>query len=690
MNNNNDNLSNQTKERSQTRWSLVGILVLFIGALFMVIPTQINKYVIDKINSTVPINLPHTPEQPFKLGLDLQGGVHLTYRADLSEIPKDEEKQAIEGVKSVIQRRVGGIGVNDATVRTSQVGDKWRINVELPGVKDKQKAIDKIGKTPILEFKEPSTSTPKKELTSEEKKDLNQFNNQAKQKAQDILQQVQNNPNKFEKIARKKSEDESTASNGGYMGYISSSTAPKLYQWVQNNTQGQISSKLIKNAEGFNIVKRGKSRPGAKEVRLRHILICHTNATGCEKPIYNKSEAKTKAENLFKRVSSYNFYSLARKNSDDENTNKIGGRLGYMTKGEIRSKFNSKVATATFKQGVGEIFGPIHTDSGYHIFYKTDQRTKKEYEVSRILIETRTKQYYLPTSTPWKKTKLSGAHLEGAEVVTDQQTGQVQVSLQFDDKGTELFRKITKRNIGKPVAIFLDGEPISTPRVNQSIPNGQAVIRGNFSMQEAQDLTTRLNAGALPVPINIISQQGVGASLGQQSLIKSLKAGIAAVVVVMLFMVAFYRLPGLLSVFALLAYIAFNLAIYKLIGVTLTLAGIAGFILSVGMAVDANVLIFERLKEELKGGRSLKSAVKEGFKRAWPSIRDGNASTLITCFMLLMFGTSFVEGFAITLAIGVLLSMFSAITITRILLKLVAPWFSSEGNVLFLGYNKDN
>ena len=155
----------------------------------------------------------------------------------------------------------------------------------------------------------------------------------------------------------------------------------------------------------------------------------------------------------------------------------------------------------------------------------------------------------------------------------------------------------------------------------------------------------------------------------------------------MLFMVAFYRLPGLLSVIALSAYIAFNLAVYKLIGVTLTLAGIAGFILSIGMAVDANVLIFERL--ELRGGRSLKSAVEEGFKRAWPSIRDGNVSTLITCFMLLMFGTSFVVGFAITLAIGVLLSMFSAITITRLLLKFVAPWFSSEGNLLFLGSNQD-
>lgn len=684
-----NNKQNINRERSQIRWGLTGIIVLFLAALGLAIPTQINTYVIKNINSSAPINFPTLPEQPFKLGLDLQGGVHLTYRADLSDIPQEDKKQAIQGSKEVIQRRVSGIGVNDATVRTSQTGDSWRINVELPGVEDKQNAIDKIGKTPILKFKEATTSTPERKLTEKEQQQLNEFNQQAESRSKDILQEVKNNPDKFEEIARNKSEDKSTSDKGGYLGYVTSSTVPNLYSWAQDQQEGDISQELVKNSEGYNILKRGKVEPGPKQVKLRHILICHTGSEDCEDPIYTKSEAEAKANQLFNRVNSYNFYSIARKNSDDEATKDKGGELEFMLREEVKNKFNEQVATATFKQNVGEIFGPIHTYSGYHIFYKTNEKTLDKYELWRILVKTKNKEDFLPEQTPWENTKLSGANLEGSEVVTDQRTGQVQVSLQFDEEGTELFRQITERNIGKPVGIFLDSEPISTPVVNQAIPNGQAVIRGNFSMEEAQQLATRLNAGALPVPIDIISQQGVGASLGQESLAKSLKAGIAAVIVVMLFMVAFYRLPGLLSVIALSAYIAFNLAVYKLIGVTLTLAGIAGFILSIGMAVDANVLIFERLKEELRGGRSLKSAVEEGFKRAWPSIRDGNVSTLITCFMLLMFGTSFVVGFAITLAIGVLLSMFSAITITRLLLKFVAPWFSSEGNLLFLGSNQD-
>jgi len=199
-----------------------------------------------------------------------------------------------------------------------------------------------------------------------------------------------------------------------------------------------------------------------------------------------------------------------------------------------------------------------------------------------------------------------------------------------------------------------------------------------------------LNAGALPVPIDFISQQSVGASLGAESLMKSLKAGVIALVLVMIFMILYYRLPGLLSVIALVLYLAVTLAVFKLIGVTLTLAGIAGLVLSIGMAVDANVLIFERLKEELKDGKSLKASVEEGFLRAWPSIRDGNVSTLITCALLIWFGSSFVQGFAITLALGILMSMFSAITVTRILLRFVIPWFENKGKWLFTGANNDN
>jgi len=191
------------------------------------------------------------------------------------------------------------------------------------------------------------------------------------------------------------------------------------------------------------------------------------------------------------------------------------------------------------------------------------------------------------------------------------------------------------------------------------------------------------------VPVDLVSQQTVGASLGAASFTSSVKAGIAGIIFIMMFMMFFYRLPGIISIAALMVYIAVSLALMKLIGVTLTLAGIAGFILSIGMAVDANVLIFERMKEELRDGKSLKGAVEEGFLRAWTSIRDGNISTLITCGFLMFFGSSFVKGFAITLSLGILVSLFSAITVTRIMLRFVVPWFKERGNVLFLGAIKN-
>jgi len=238
------------------------------------------------------------------------------------------------------------------------------------------------------------------------------------------------------------------------------------------------------------------------------------------------------------------------------------------------------------------------------------------------------------------------------------------------------------------VAIFLDGTPISIPVVNEAILSGSAVISGNFDLTEAKLLSRRLNSGALPVPIELISQQKVDATLGAESLVKSFKAGIVGLILVALYMISFYRLPGLLSVISLIIYSALVLAIFKLTGATLTLSGIAGFILSIGMAVDANVLVFERLKEELQEGKSLKTGMEEAFIRAWSSIRDGNVTTLISCAILVWFGTGFIQGFAITLAIGVLVSMFTAVVITRAIMRLVLGWFKEDGNILFLGSKK--
>jgi len=245
------------------------------------------------------------------------------------------------------------------------------------------------------------------------------------------------------------------------------------------------------------------------------------------------------------------------------------------------------------------------------------------------------------------------------------------ISIEFNGEGKKLFGEITERNVGQPLAIFLDGFIISAPRVNEPIRDGKAIISGDFTIDEAKDLSMRLNAGALPVPIDLVSQNTIGPTLGKLSVEKSFLAGIIGLILVCIFMIIFYRLPGVLAAFALIIYAMVALALFKLIPVTLTLAGIAGFILSVGMAVDANVLIFERIKEELRSGKTLGSSIDSGFKHAWTSIRDSNLSTIITCVILAWFGVGIIKGFAITLGLGVLLSMFSAIFITRTFLQIL-------------------
>jgi preprotein translocase subunit SecD len=280
-------------------------------------------------------------------------------------------------------------------------------------------------------------------------------------------------------------------------------------------------------------------------------------------------------------------------------------------------------------------------------------------------------QVTIDPSAAFLPTGLTGKQFKRATVEFDPRTGVPQVTLQFDAEGTKLFAEITQNNLGKRVAIFLDGEILSAPTVQSAITDGKAVITGQFSVQEAKELVTRLNSGALPVPIKLIQQQNVEATLGLASVQKSVAAGIIGFAVIALFMILYYRLPGLLAVIALAIYTVIALALFKIFGVTLTLAGIAGFILSIGMAVDANILIFERLKEELRRGKTLQQSVEEGFVRAWLSVRDSNFSSLITTAILAYFGTSLIRGFAITLALGILISMFTAIVVTRTFLRML-------------------
>jgi preprotein translocase subunit SecD len=266
-------------------------------------------------------------------------------------------------------------------------------------------------------------------------------------------------------------------------------------------------------------------------------------------------------------------------------------------------------------------------------------------------------------------TDLSGKYLKQAVLEFDQNTNQPMVSLQFDTEGKELFAEITKNNIGKIVAIYLDGAPISTPVVREAILDGQAVISGNFTPNEAKQLVGRLNSGALPVPISLISTQTIGASLGEGAISDGIKAGILGFIILALYLVLWYRLLGIASVFSLGVYVLLVLFLFKLIPVTLTASGIAGFIISLGIAVDANVLIFERIKEELRNGYSVKDAIKSGFSRAWLSIRDSNISSLLTATILFWFGTSLIQGFALTFGLGVLVSMVVALFVLKAFLS---------------------
>ena len=277
---------------------------------------------------------------------------------------------------------------------------------------------------------------------------------------------------------------------------------------------------------------------------------------------------------------------------------------------------------------------------------------------------------FLSMDPEFYETNLSGRYVKRAALEFDNTTGQPQVAVEFNDEGAKIFEEITSKNVGKQLGIYVDGLRISSPVIREAIPGGSGVISGQFTTNFAKQLARELNLGALPVPINLISQDSVGASLGKDSLAKSVFAGLIGLLAVALFMIFYYRLPGGAAVLALLIYTALVLAIFKMVPVTLTLAGIAGFILSIGMAVDANILIFERMKEEVAGGKTLGVAIDDGFARAWPSIRDSNISTLITTLVLYYFTTGVVRGFALTLGIGVIVSMFSAIFVTRSFLKL--------------------
>lgn len=496
------------------------------------------------------------------LGLDLRGGAHLVYRADMSQIQSENVDDSLSGARDVIERRVNAFGIAEPQITTNKSGDEYRIIVDLAGVTDINSAISLIGETPTLDFRE---------------------------------------------------------------------------------EKGQEEYALT---------------PEEKEAAISQ----------------NKQKESQAKELLARTLAGEDFAQLAQESSEDPGSGMQGGDLDFFKKGMMVPEFEEVAFNEGFQ--VGSVWPElVKTQFGYHILKKTDQRGEgedREVRVSHILLQTASEEYRQEQEQyPFKMTNLTGKNLERAEVVFDPNTNEPQVSLQFDAEGTELFRDITERNIGKRVAIFLDGSPITVPTVQTAILDGRAVITGSGTVAEAQELAKQLNAGALPVPVTLISQEKVGAILGAVSLKESLTAGALGFLLTALFMIIFYRLPGVVADLALAMYAVFMVAIFKILGITLTLSGIAGFILSVGMAVDGNILIFERLKEELRLGQSLESAMKNAFQRAWPSIRDGNASTLITCAILAGLGTGMIKGFAITLGIGVALSMFTAVFVTKNIMYLL-------------------
>ncbi len=284
-------------------------------------------------------------------------------------------------------------------------------------------------------------------------------------------------------------------------------------------------------------------------------------------------------------------------------------------------------------------------------------------DLQRMSEEDRKK---IPQNELFVPTGLTGAYLKGASLQFQTKgISEPTVALNFTKEGTDLFAKITREHKGEVLAIFLDGGPISTPVIRDEIVSGTAVISGSFTAIEARDLARNLSFGALPVPIELVATESVGASLGAHALNSGVHAGIIGFILVVAFLILWYRLPGIIASVSLVLYIILMLTTFKLIPVTLTAAGIAGFILTIGMAVDANILIFERIREEYANGKSREEAVREGFNRAWPSIRDSNISSMLTAVILFWIGTSLVKGFALTFGVGVIISMITAISISR-------------------------
>jgi protein-export membrane protein SecD len=651
----------QSTSKKRMYITLAALVVVFGLTGFLNYPKAWN-FVADKARS-VHIGIPDYWDVPFRLGLDLKGGAHLVYEADLSKVPPSQSADALEGARDVIERRVNAFGVAEPLVETAASGGVSRINVELAGVTDVESAIKQIGETPILEFK-----TPKTAPSVDDKKVTDAANAAVRIQADEALARV------------KKSGF--TATEAPITDFVSKMTGEYSQLATQLEAQkawkGEVMPAVIETPTEFYVAKVVDIRKTEHEISASHILICFKGADGCTKET-TKEEAYAKAKELAAQATAANFGKLASENSTEPGAVKSAGSLNWFFPSTMVTPF----ATALNAMKVGDITRePVLTNFGYHLIYKSGTHPNvvlPEYKLQTLKFAKSSGT--ITAADQWDNTDLSGSDLKTASVQFNSQTGDPEVSIVFSDAGAKKFAAITKAWVGKQIAIFLDGEIISAPTVQQEITGGNAQITGRFGIEEAKTLARRLNAGALPIPVKLVSQSTVGPTLGAIDLEKSLNAGFWSFILVALFMILYYRLPGFVSVIALVFYTSVILAIYKLLPVTMSLSGIAGFIVTLGMAVDANILIFERLREELRLGRTLGASIDEGFHRAWSSIWDGHLTTLFAAFVLFYFTSSSIKGFALTLAIGVLMSLFTAITVTRVILKTVVgfnfakhPW----------------
>lgn len=454
---------------------------------------------------------------------------------------------------------------------------------------------------------------------------------------------------------------------------------------------------------------------GMDEMNVSHILVSYAGADRAEATVTRtKEEAMKRAEELRARLSKgENFAELAKAESDGDSKEKAGS-LGSIRSGVMPKAFEQ----AAFALKQDEVSGVVETPFGFHIIHADSALRSTEAEVTYDLLTLKGKEsaatlksideqitkgevkvtadqigirvlFVSLEPTGWKDTALNGEHFRSASVVMDPTSNLPIVRIQFDEEGGKMFQDMTKRNTGKRIAIFVGGDLVSAPVVRSEIIGGSATIDGMRTFDEARTLALDLNTGAIPAPIYLSGQSTIEATLGATALQESMYAAMIGFCILSIFLILIYRLLGFMAVLALLLYVIVLVASMKLpIGllsgeyVVLTLAGIAGIILSVGMAVDANVLAFERLHEEVKKGKSLRSAIDTGFKRAWPSVRDGNVSTLITCAILFIIGTSIIRGFAVTLSIGIFLSLFTAIVVSRWLCRKLAASVFGKSHIL--------